>query len=137
MIVQASAPVSCTYYLDLNDKWDFTLKEGVIYVVAPDIHFNKPSVDVSRITWEVKKGGYYLRDEKQAMENLKDSITYLSYEKARANIELARETARHQTETFVENWLSRSFADGKKYPVKVTFRREHQPPAIPQLQKTD
>ena len=78
----------------------------------------------------MKKGGYYLRDEKQAMENLRESITYLSYEKAKANIGLARETGRHETETFVENWLSRAFADGKKYPVKVAFRHEVQTPEV-------
>jgi hypothetical protein len=137
VIVQASAPVTYTYYLDLNEKWDFTLKDGVIYVVAPDIHFNKPAVDVSRITWEVKKGGRFLRDEKQAMDNLKESITYLSYEKAKTNIGLARDTGRHQTETFVENWLSRAFADGKKYPVKVAFRNEVQPSGILEQPKKD
>jgi hypothetical protein len=58
------------------------------------------------------------------MENLKSSITWLSYKKAEANIELVRDTGRKQTESFVENWLSKSFADGRKYPVKVQFRNE-------------
>lgn len=125
VIVQASAPVSCTYYLDLNDRWDFRLKDGVIYVVAPRIKYNKPSIDVSRITYEIKKNSL-LRNTTEAMDNLKKSLTWLSYKRAEANIGLVRETGRKQTETFVHNWLARSFADGKDYPVRVAFRDEAQ-----------
>jgi hypothetical protein len=123
VIVEAKAPVTYTYYLDLNERWDFRLQDGVIWVLAPDIKFNKPAVDASRITYEVKKKSFF-RNTTEAMENLKNSITLLSYNRARTNIELVRETGRRQTETFVQNWLAKAFADGKKYPVKVMFRSE-------------
>jgi len=123
LIVEASAPVTYTYYLDLNAPWDFTLRDGVIWVTAPDIKYNKPALDVSRITFEVKKDSH-IRNTSEAMENLRSSMTWMCYQKARSNIELVRETGRKQTETFVENWLAKSFADGKKYPVKVRFRNE-------------
>lgn len=123
VIVQASAPVSYTYYLDLNARWDFALKNGAILVTAPDIKYNRPAVDVSHITYEVKKNSL-IRNTSEAMENLKSSITWLSYKKAETNIELVRETGRKQTESFVQNWLAKSFADGKKYPVQVRFRHE-------------
>lgn len=123
VIVQASAPVTYTYYLDLNDKWELNLRDGVIYVTAPDIRYNKPAVDVSRLEWEVKKDSLF-RKTSEAMENLKSSITYLAIRKAAANVDLVRETGRHQTELFVQNWLSHNFSDGKQYPVKVRFRRE-------------
>jgi hypothetical protein len=123
VIVEASAPVSYTYYLDLKARWDFKLQDGVILVTAPDIKYNRPAIDVSHITYEVKKDSL-LRNTSEAMENLRNSITWLSYKKAQANIELVRETGRKQTESFVENWLAKSFTDGKKYPVKVQFRSE-------------
>jgi hypothetical protein len=123
LIVEASAPVTYTYYLDLNASWDFVLRDGVIWVTAPDIKFNQPALDVSRITYEVKKDSHF-RNTSEAMENLRSSMTTMCYQKARANIDLVRETGRKQTETFVENWLAKSFADGKKYPVKVRFRKE-------------
>jgi hypothetical protein len=123
VIVQATAPVTYTYYLDLTERWDFRLDHGVIYVTAPDIKFNKPAVDASRITYEVKKNSM-IRNTTDAMENLKRSITSLSYQKARTNVELVREKGRQQTEAFVQNWLARSFADGKVYAVKVRFRDE-------------
>src|SRR5581483_1801985 len=123
VIVEASAPVTYTYYLDLNASWDFVLRDGVIWVTAPDIKFNKPALDVSHITYEVKKDSHF-RNTSEAMENLRSSMTWMCYQKAKANIELVRETGRKQTESFVENWLAKSFADGKKYPVKVRFRNE-------------
>ena len=123
VIVEATAPVSYTYYLDLNAHWEFQVRDGVLLVVAPDIKFNKPSVDASRITYEVKKNSL-IRNTSDAVENLKDSITWLSIKKAQSNIDLVRETGRHQTETFVHNWLVKTFTDGKDYPVKVTFGDE-------------
>ena len=54
VVVEARAPVEFTYYLDFNGKWDFVLKDGVMFVYAPPIRFNKPSVDASAITYEVK-----------------------------------------------------------------------------------
>lgn len=123
VIVEASAPVTYTYYLDLNAHWDFVLRDGVIWVTAPDIRFNKPALDISRITYEVKKDSHF-RNTSEAMENLRSSMTWMCYQKARSNIGLVRETGRKQTETFVENWLAKSFTDGKQYPVKVRFHDE-------------
>jgi hypothetical protein len=125
VIVEATAPVSYTYYLDLNAHWEFALRDGVIIVTAPDIKYNRPAVDVSQITYEVKKNSL-IRNTTEATDNLKRSITALSYKRAETNIELVRETGRKQTEAFVENWLAKSFADGKKYPVKVRFLHEPQ-----------
>jgi hypothetical protein len=126
IVVEATAPITYTYYLDLNERWEFRLEGGVIWVTAPDIKYNKPAVDASRITYEVRKDSL-LRNTTEARESLKNSITWLSYKKAEANTDLVRETGRKQTETFVQNWLARSFADGKNYPVKVRFRNEVKP----------
>jgi hypothetical protein len=123
VIVEANAPVTYTYYLDLKDRWEFRLKDGTITVIAPNIKFNKPAVDASRITYEVKKDSL-IRDTHQALEDLKGSITSMVNQKARQNIPLVRETGRKETQAFVENWLAKSFADGKKYPVIVLFRNE-------------
>jgi hypothetical protein len=128
VVVEARAPVDYTYYLDLSGKWDILLRDGVVHVSAPSIRFNKPAVDVSAITYEVKKG--YLKTA-EAQENLKKSITSLSVLRARENIPLIRETARRQTVEFVERWLMKSFTDGKDYPVKVYFPGEKTPDAIP------
>jgi len=127
IVVEARAPVEYTYYLDLNARWNFALKDNVVYVFVPPIRFNKPAVDVSKITYEVKKG--YLKTS-DAMENLKKSVTSLATLKARDNVELVRENGRRQTTEFIERWLLNSFADGKQYPVKVFFADEKLPDGI-------
>src|SRR5688572_29413454 len=128
IVVEARAPVDYTYYLDLNAKWDILLKDGVVYVFAPPIRFNKPAIDASAITYEVKKG--YLKTA-EAQENLKKSITSLSVLRAKENIPLIRENGRRQTTEFVERWLMKSFTDGKQYPVKVFFPGEKPPEGLP------
>ncbi len=129
VVVEARAPVECSYYLDLNDKWRFVLKDNVLYVLAPPIRFNKPAVDASEITYEVRQGSK-IRDTAKAMDNLKKSITYQSKLRAKENIPLIRENGRHQITEFVEKWLMKSFTDGKDYPVKVYFSDEGLPSGV-------
>jgi len=127
IIVEARAPVEYTFYLDLKGKWDFVLTDNVIHVFTPSIRFNRPSVDASAITYEVKKG--YLKTE-EALDNLKQSITSLAVLKARENIPLVRENGRKQTTEFVEGWLMKSFSDSKNYTVKVYFPGEKTPEGV-------
>jgi len=124
VVVEARAPVEYTYYLDFKAKWQFVLRDNVIYVIAPPIRYNKPAVDASKLNYEVKKG--YVKTA-EAQDNLKQSITGLVVLRAKENIQLVRETGRKQTADFVEKWLSKSFADGKEYPVKVFFPDEPMP----------
>src|SRR4051812_17449690 len=55
VIVEADAPITYTYYVDFNEAWNFALQDGQIIVTAPDLKFNKPAVDVSKMTYEVRK----------------------------------------------------------------------------------
>jgi hypothetical protein len=123
VIVSAEAPVTFTYYLNLNDHWDFTMRDGTIFVVAPRILYNNPAVDVSHIAYTVQKDSMF-RDTGEAMENLRRSITSQCQDKAKENIGKVRETGREQTAIFVRNWLAKSFTDGKDYKVVVRFRDE-------------
>jgi hypothetical protein len=134
VVVEARAPVEYTYYLDLNAPWEFVLQDGVIHVFAPSVRFNRPAVDVSALTYEVRKG---MVKTAEAQENLKRSITSLATLKARENVPLVLENGRRQTAEFVETWLARSFADGKRCQVKVYFPGEKTPPGVqsPNLEK--
>jgi len=121
VVVEARAPVEYTYYLDFNAPWRFVLKDGVIIVTAPSLHFNKPAVDASAISYEVRKGHFKTAE---AQESLKRSVTSLVTIRARENVPLVRENARRQTAEFVENWLMKSFTDARQHPVKVYFADE-------------
>jgi len=124
VVIEARAPVEYTYYVDLKAKWEMTLKDNTIHVFTPPIRVNKPAVDASAITYEVKKG--YLKTD-EAQQNLKRSITSLVTLRAKDNVQLVRETGRKEIAEFVENWLARSFTDGKNYNVKVYFPGEKPP----------
>ena len=126
VVVEARAPVQYTYYLDLNEHWRFVLESNRICVFTPAIRYNQPAVDVSALTFELRKGILnYKRNEVQ--EQLRKAISGMVALRARENIPLVRETGRRQTEQFIERWLARSFADGQQYTVKVFFPGEPPP----------
>ena len=121
--VEARAPVQFTYFLDLKTNWQFTLQDDVIHVRAPNLQFNEPAVDASALQFEVKKSSI-LRDADRVKENLKNSLTAMVRQRARENVPLVREHARKEVAGFVQQWLTRSFTDGGKRPVLVSFADE-------------
>lgn len=121
VVVEARAPIQYTYYFDLNGKWDFVLRDNVMNVYPPTVEFNQPSVDISKMEYEVKKG--FVGSER-VREDLNRSISFLAREKARTNIPLVQETGRKAVTDFVEKWLLRAFSDGTNYVVKVHFAGE-------------
>jgi hypothetical protein len=123
VIVEARAPVEYAYYLDLDAPWRLVVRDRQVHVLTPDIQFNRPAVDVSRIEYEVKKGSVF-RDTEAARESLKKSITSLAYMKGLENLRLVRAGGREPVEEFVKQWLLHSFADGTNYQVKVYFPGE-------------
>jgi hypothetical protein len=124
VVVEARAPVEYTYYVDLKAPWELKLVGNVVHVTAPPIRANKPAVDASAISYEVKKG--YLKSD-EALDNLKRSITSLVTLRAKENIPLIRESGRREISEFVENWMARSFMDSTNYYVKVYFPGEKGP----------
>src|SRR5262249_34719109 len=127
VVVEARAPVTYTYYLDLKDRWVFTLDGRNVQVRAPAIRANAPAVDVSALRYEVKQGSV-LRDQAAVIENLRFGLTELCGERARQHIELVRDTGRRQTEEFVETWMKARFSDGAAYRARVSFADERPSP---------
>lgn len=127
VVVEARAPIEYTYYVDFNGAWNFLLEDGVVNVFAPPIRFNKPAVDASKISYEVRKGMF---GSAKVQEDLKKSISLLATQKAQQNINLVREVGRKQIGDFVERWLIETYADGRRYPVKVYFPDEAKPGVV-------
>jgi len=124
VIVEARAPVTYTYFADLEKPWAFRrLAEGVLEVGAPAIEFNTPAVDPSAIRYSVKKGSL-LRDEAAVMERLQAGLTELSRARAAQHVALVRDTGRVKIGEFVERWLRERFDDGAAYRVRVSFADE-------------
>ena len=123
VVVRAEAPVEYSYYLDLEERWDFLLEGQTVLVVAPPIRFNTPAIDVSRLRYEVKSGSVF-RDEALALENLKRGLGELSRARAAENVGLVRELGRAQTAKFVRTWLLSRYDDASSYHIEVTFADE-------------
>jgi hypothetical protein len=126
VVVRAEAPVEYTYYLDLEERWDFLLEGKTVLVHAPPIRFNTPAIDVSQIRYEVKAGSIF-RDETLALENLKRGLSQLARERASSNINLVRELGRKKTTEFVRTWLLSRYDDASTYQIEVIFADEVSP----------
>jgi len=135
VVVEARAPVTYTYFLDLDKEWRFRLEGRDVLVVVPSVEWNRPSVDVSALLFEVREGSV-LRDEQLVLDRLRGELTPLLDRRARQHVPLVREAGRRQVEAFVETWLVQRFADGKGYRARVVFADEPaaatpRPPVLP------
>jgi hypothetical protein len=135
VVVEARAPVTYTYYLDLDKEWRFRLEGREVQVVVPPVEWNRPALDVSALRFEVRAGSV-LRDEQVVLDRLRGELTPLLERRARQNVPLVREAGRRKVEAFVETWLVQRFADGRGYRARVVFADEPaaeapRPPALP------
>ncbi len=135
VVVEARAPVTYTYFLDLDKEWRFRLDGRDVLVVVPPIQWNRPAVDVSALRFTVREGSV-LRDEQVALERLRSELTPLLERRARQHVPFVREGGRRKVEAFVETWLVRRFADGNEHRARVIFADEPaaatpRPPALP------
>jgi len=73
--VEVTAPIEYTFYVDFKEKWKFHLREedlGIV-VVAPEIHYNTPAINISQMQVS-KVDGSILRVEEDANEKLEKNI---------------------------------------------------------------
>jgi hypothetical protein len=135
VVVEARAPVTYVYFLDLDKEWRSRLEGRDVLVVVPPVEWNRPAVDVSALRFTVREGSV-LRDEQVALDRLRSQMTPLLDRRARQHVPLVREAGRRKVEAFVETWLVQRFADGKGYRARVLFGDEPaaatpRPPALP------
>ena len=123
VVVEARAPVTYTYFLDLDKEWRFRLEGRDVLVVVPPVEWNRPAVDVSALRFEVREGSV-LRDEQVVLDRLRAELTPLLERRARQHVPLVREAGRRKVEAFVETWLVQRFADGRDYRARVVFADE-------------
>ena len=126
VVVQATAPVEYTYYLDLDAAWDLTFDGETIHVRAPRIQHNTPAIDVAQLRYEVREGSVF-RDEDEVLARLQEGITDMAEGRAEDNVALVRELGRRQTEEFVQTWLVSHFGLERDQTVEVVFADELDP----------
>jgi hypothetical protein len=135
VVVEARAPVTYTYFLDLEKEWRFRFDGRDVLVVAPPVEWNRPAVDVSALSFAVREGSVF-RNPDVAQERLRAQLTPLLERRAREHVPFVRETGRRKVEEFVDTWLVRRFTDGGEHRARVIFADEPaaatpRPPALP------
>ncbi len=110
VVVRAEVPVEYFYYLDLNDRWEFTLKDNVLRVRIPPIKNLTPALNLDELKFSVEQGSF-LRNEKQVLEELRQTLMGLLNDKARENQILIREVLKKNAEAFIRNWLIRDYGE--------------------------
>lgn len=123
LVVEATVPVTYTYYVDLMEPWKFDLQGRRLRVMAPPIQANRPAIDTSRVELEPRTTSMF-RDEEAAVETLRAGLTQMVEERAEEHIELVREMGRRQVGEFVDTWMVGAFEDGRDYTVEVIFADE-------------
>jgi hypothetical protein len=122
------APVEYTYYVDLAVEWDFVMPdEKTLEVYVPEIAYNAPAVDVSRMKWWVVKGSV-LRDEEKAAERVKQRFSSFTRQRARQHIPDVKAEGRARVEEFVRTWLIDTYGDTPDLKIRVYFADEKTSP---------
>ena len=121
VVVEIIAPVEYTYFIDLNEKWNFLWEENdtSIIIVAPQIKAGTPAIDVSKMEI-IEKQGSFLRNVEEIKNNLRlelsDKLKFTANEK----ISVIRETARSEIKNFLLNWFIKYyFKDSKLIPKNI------------------
>ena len=125
VLVEARAPVTYTYTLDLQGRWELDLINGILFVTAPAIAVNEPAIDASKIEYSIKQDSL-VRDSDAALEALRRHLTDLARQRATDNIDLVRDTGRRQVEEFVRAWLAHDYEESKRLRIDVRFADEAQ-----------
>lgn len=126
VMVEAIAPVTYTYYVDLQGPWELELEDHRVLARVPPIEFNEPAIDASEIRYETRSTSL-LRDEEAVVAALKAGLTEMARVRAKESVPLVREVGRARIEDFVENWLMETYGDGGTYRVQVVFADEETP----------
>lgn len=123
VVVRAEAPVEYTYYLDLDEPWTLDIEDNHVLVYAPEIQANTPAIDISSIRYEIAAESV-LRNEEQALENLRRGLSSLAKQRAVDNVALVRELGRKKTAEFIRNWLLANYDDAGAFRIDIVFADE-------------
>jgi len=121
--LEARAPISYTYFVDLNGTWNFLVQNRKILVFPPAVQCNTPAYDVGKLTISVKEDSVLRRTE-IAKEAFHNELMGYAWGRSKIQIPLIKENARKQLKTFVETWIKNNFANTEGFAVEVYFPDE-------------
>lgn len=123
VVVKAVVPVEYGFFVEMNQGWKFQLVGDEVLVEVPALTNSTPAVDISRLQFEVVKGGL-LRNEKKEVEKLQKELMAMLVEKSIEYRAKVRSEARASIEQFVKGWLTQMTGKLPSEKVKVRFADE-------------
>lgn len=105
--VSAKVPCDIVYHVALKDaEWKFHVRDNGrrLVVIAPEIGFNRPSIDLARYELRVDKSSM-IRNTEEVKALLQGQIPAYLEDVGRKNVDSIRDTARLAIKDFIENWL--------------------------------
>jgi hypothetical protein len=125
--VELRFPVEYVYTIDLNDRWDITWHDETneIFVQAPKIEFNTPSIDYSQLKKETRQGSIFINETRMHNE-VKEMIMDELNQRAEKKIKIILEAARNETKKFFESFIENQIETSSTYKpnIVVTFANE-------------
>jgi hypothetical protein len=130
VVIELHVPVEYNYYVDLKGKWEFSWEESdsTIYVIAPEINYFPPAVNISQMEIFEKESSI-IRDSERVKENLRKELTDKLDIVAKNKIILIREIARMEVSQFLITWFPKSNIkniDSENLKLKLIFNDERE-----------
>jgi hypothetical protein len=127
--------VEYVYYVNVDgfSKWEFRLdeKENKLIISSPEIEFNRPAADISRMDVKIESSWFMIGEEDYA-DNLKKEIAGRLAKRAQENVNLIRALARENIKKFFEGiFLNKMYVAGdlieklKRVEFIVVFKDEN------------
>lgn len=124
MVVLARVPVRYGYYVDLTEPFEMFEEQGRFVIQAPPLRASVPAPNISGISYEVKSGGLF-RNEHQAFEELRKTITPMLKENAERQLPMIRDQARLKLKAMLLAWCRHTTAcQGDVARLDVRFPNE-------------
>ncbi len=128
VVIELHIPVEYNYYVDLKGKWDFSWEESdsTIFVIAPEINYFTPAVNVSKMEI-IEKESSMLRDSEQVKEKLRKELSEKLLYVAERKKHLIRDVARKEIKQFLHSWFYNKYFksnSNKQSKLKVIFKDE-------------
>ena len=127
--VDITIPVTYVYTVDFTQEWNITVdssSNGVrINVIAPNIQYNTPAPDISKMRQRVIKSSV-VRNEQKLQEQLRQEVSLKLKVKALDNIPLITEIARRGIKEHFSTWFYSKYTslDETIFPIEVLFENE-------------
>ncbi len=128
VVVSVEVPVTYTYFIDLEKKWSaFEEAPGRWVVVAPDLEFNPPAPEISKMLIKVEKSSLF-RNEQEIKNQLMAQMSDYLRLRADDHKELAVEKSRKELVSIIKKWLLHHQKNSSS--IEVFFSKEVEPKVL-------